>query len=189
MHTILSCSPWGTILPDYSTAWIMENHPCRGTWSIFLGTTRIHLSPNVLNPPIESFLEPFSSSSCNRAIWNLNRIWVGRTLIIPLLLKSICPQIVTYIKRTSIGNTDSGTNVVLTRRIQLASIVIDTLRDSKRSISSRKQLRMPLCWKYRFPHVQPNPIVVQKSAFGAHCRVLPSRVRCLTKSAFSFHPS
>uniref|UniRef100_A0A2P2MKN5 Uncharacterized protein LOC107261271 n=1 Tax=Rhizophora mucronata TaxID=61149 RepID=A0A2P2MKN5_RHIMU len=57
-------------------------------------------------------------------------------LIIPPLLKRIRPRIITYIKRGKIRNVKCCTHIILTRKIQLISIVINSGYNLKGTISS-----------------------------------------------------
>lgn len=109
--------------------------------------------------------------------------WIGFGLVVPSSFPSSLKVFVLKSSPTSKGLQSVTLKVALTLYSpgKCNSHALSLIR-----LGTRKQLRLPLCWKYLFPHVQPNPIVVRKSAFGAHCRVLPSHVRCLTNSAFFF---
>ena len=106
----------------------------------------------------------------NTKVGPLNQIgFVGHTCVsLPRLIKT-CPQVhlvfLILIVRRKIWNIKGCWNSIITRQLNLVSILPNALKHPKWTISSRHQLRRSLRGKLHFPKMNPNQIILLESCW------------------------
>jgi hypothetical protein len=109
----------------------------------------------------------FCSSSRHWTIWMPKHIRISHfhvrimMHIITLGLKMICPQIRIiniFPVRWQVFYIKSSWNIVLTRKVNLVSIIIHPFDNPKWSINSRHQFELSLAWKSASAKINPNKI-------------------------------
>ena len=99
----------------------------------------------------------------------------------PSLLKRIRPQIwivcliinTTY-KRNQMSYIKGSMYTVVIRQIQLASIIIDLLKDLEGSNTMGNKFWLSLFWKSIFSQMKPNPVTLFKNYVPLPLIILPS---------------